>query len=195
MDSRLLVRIDLADETTPAVVSPGVGWWSSPPPNGTLVGPGSSVGRLRCLTRDAELWMPDGVAGRVVRQDGRRVTPVAFGETLFILDRLEGGQTELGAASALAGGTRAPDLPAGTHAVTAPTEGVFYSRPAPDAAPFVTVGVRVHDGQPVGLVEVMKTFSQILYGGPGLPAEAEVLEVRCADGEEISSGQVLIVVR
>ena len=50
-------------------------------------------------------------------------------------------------------------------------------------------------GQVVGLVEVMKTFNQIQYGGAGLPEEAEVLEIRADEGAEIRAGQVLVVVR
>ena len=57
------------------------------------------------------------------------------------------------------------------------------------------MGGRLRSGQAVGLVEVMKTFNQILYGGPGLPAEVTVVEIRCEDGDEIQAGQVLIVVR
>ena len=90
----------------------------------------------------------------------------------------------------------APNSPrAAAKAVTAPTDGVFYRRPAPDAAPFVEPGGRVEAGQPVGLVEVMKTFNQILYGGPGFPDSAEVLEIRAEEGAEIRSGDVLVVVR
>jgi biotin carboxyl carrier protein len=47
----------------------------------------------------------------------------------------------------------------------APTNGVFYGRPAPDAEPFVRVGERIAIGQPIGLIEVMKTFNQILFEG------------------------------
>jgi hypothetical protein len=41
----------------------------------------------------------------------------------------------------------------------------------------------------------MKTFNQILYDGPGCPEEAEVVEVRCEDAQEVSAGQILVVVR
>ena len=37
----------------------------------------------------------------------------------------------------------------------------------------VEAGQKIHTGQPVGLVEVMKTFNQILYEGAGRPEEAE----------------------
>ena len=38
-------------------------------------------------------------------------------------------------------------------------------------------------------------FNQIIYGGPDLPDEGEVLEFRREDGEEIVAGDVLLVVR
>ncbi len=41
----------------------------------------------------------------------------------------------------------------------------------------------------------MKTFNQILYEGPGFPDQAEVIEIRVRDAEEVRAGQVLIVVR
>ena len=55
--------------------------------------------------------------------------------------------------------------------------------------------MRVRRGDAVGLVEVMKTFNQILYQGPGFPDQAEVVEVRLQDAEEVRAGQVLVVVR
>ena len=70
-----------------------------------------------------------------------------------------------------AGGASADDVPAGTVAVRSPTDGVYYARPAPDAAPFVNVGGHVSRGQPIGLVEVMKTFNRIAFDvldGPDL---------------------------
>src|SRR6185295_19175805 len=87
------------------------------------------------------------------------------------------------------------DLPPGALACPAPTDGVFYRRPAAGVPPFVEVGSRIRSGAPVGLVEVMKTFHQIVYGGPGLPAEVEVLEIRAEDGEEVRARQPLVVVR
>ena len=122
------------------------------------------------------------------------MNPVGYGDTMFRLLPILGEQDRAEtAASGTAGG--AADVPEGAAAVCAPTDGVFYRRPAPDAPPFVEVGSRVQAGQSIGLVEVMKTFNQIVYGGPGLPDEAEVIEVRCDDGAEVSAGQVLVVTR
>jgi biotin carboxyl carrier protein len=59
----------------------------------------------------------------------------------------------------------------------------------------VEVGSRVRAGQTLALIEAMKCFSAIAYGGPGLPEEAEVAEIRAADVSEVRHGQVLFVVR
>jgi biotin carboxyl carrier protein len=39
--------------------------------------------------------------------------------------------------------------------------GTFYRRPSPDAPPFKEAGDAVAAGEVVGLVEVMKTFSEV----------------------------------
>ena len=47
------------------------------------------------------------------------------------------------------------------HAVLAPLTGIFYAAPAPEAPPFVNVGVEVVVGQVIGLIEAMKLFNEI----------------------------------
>lgn len=47
------------------------------------------------------------------------------------------------------------------HEVLSPLPGIFYRRPSPDAEPFVKEGVAVKAGDTIGLVEVMKQFSEI----------------------------------
>lgn len=47
------------------------------------------------------------------------------------------------------------------HKVATPLPGVFYRSPAPGQPPFVEVGDAVAAGQTIGLVEIMKQFSEI----------------------------------
>ena len=47
------------------------------------------------------------------------------------------------------------------HEVLSPLPGIFYRRPNPDAEPFVKEGAAVTPGDTIGLVEVMKQFSEI----------------------------------
>ncbi len=192
-DPTLKVRIEKGPRGLLRVLSPGVGLWIDPPPEGAVLGPGTRVGTLGCLNRRIALVLPEGTEGRIkdpVPQD--RETPVEYGQPLFTLLPLRRGVDRAAGGQGAAGKGR---LPRGTHAVTAPTDGAFYRGPSPGAPPFVKPGSRIRSGQVLGLVEVMKTFSQVLYGAPGLPDEAEVVEVRCEDGAEVRSGQILMVVR
>lgn len=178
------------------VLAPAVGLWGSHPSPGALLAPGARVGTLVQGNRRRDLALPAGSSGRLVSALPRdRVVAVAYGELLFELAPLT--EELLGPAEA-ADLTRHPagaDLPPGTRAVLSPTDGVFYGRSSPGAPAFVTAGQEVRAGQAIGLVEVMKTFNQVLYGGPDLPDVATVVEVRAKDGEEIRAGQVLLLVR
>ncbi|MCP3979927.1 MAG: hypothetical protein GY716_11525 [bacterium] len=190
--SRLIARTETDADGKLCVLSPAVGWWSDPPAGGSLVGGGSRIGELLQLTQRHELLLPEGVAGRVA--DGLPAhsrSAVEYGQTLFRLAPVDAAEGEAAAAP----GHGQLDLPSGTYAVVAPTDGVFYRRSAPDQEPFVDVGDEVAEGQPIGLIEVMKTFNQIAYGGMGLPQRARVLEVRCADGTEVSAGDLLLIVK
>ena len=194
MSGELQVAVVADEDGRLRVVAPAVGWWSSAPAPGTTVGPGAEVGRLRVLNRRFVLRMPDGAEGTVSATPVEKIVPVQYGETLFRLERPLAGRSAPTPSQAEAAASDG-ELPAGSRAVRAPSDGVFYRRPAPGSPPFVEPGATVHAGQPLGLVEVMKTFNQILYGGPGLPPQAEVVEIRPEDAEEVRAGQILIVVR
>jgi acetyl-CoA carboxylase biotin carboxyl carrier protein len=49
--------------------------------------------------------------------------------------------------------------------------GIFYSRPKPEMDPFVKIGTRIAPDTPVGLIEAMKIFNEILAGCSGVIAE------------------------
>ena len=49
-----------------------------------------------------------------------------------------------------------------TKTIHAPLPGTFYRSPAPDQPPFKNDGDAVAAGDPVGLIEVMKTFTQVV---------------------------------
>jgi acetyl-CoA carboxylase biotin carboxyl carrier protein len=65
--------------------------------------------------------------------------------------------------------------------------GTFYRRPSPDAAPLVEIGSEIDEGATVGLVEVMKQFSEI-----EATAKGRVTEILAEDGEPVDAGQVLM---
>ncbi|MCK4305251.1 MAG: biotin carboxyl carrier domain-containing protein [Candidatus Eisenbacteria sp.] len=75
--------------------------------------------------------------------------------------------------------------------IKSPSEGIFYSRPSPDAPAYVEVGAEISAGTVLGLVEVMKCFNQIAYGGADLPAKGRVVRILAEDAEEVRFGQAL----
>jgi acetyl-CoA carboxylase biotin carboxyl carrier protein len=192
----LPVRVQAGVDGRLAVLAPRVGLWSHHPHPGALLGPGSRVGYLDHLTRRFALVLPDNAAGRLAGDVSKdRIVAVEFGQTLFELVPLRADDSAGLEAEERAAGHRKDGLAAGHHAVVAPTDGVFYRRPAPGTRAFVEPGDGIAFGAPLGLIEVMKTFNQIVYGGPGLPERARVVEVRVGDAVEVRAGQVLIVVR
>lgn len=191
----LTVRVE-RDAEGWELLSPAVGYWAGHPGSGALIGPGSSLGRLTVLNRTFELVLPDGLSGRLDGLPRERIVALEYGASLGRVTPLAQGDDQgKGSQRGASGTDRELDLEPGLHAVVAPTDGVFYTRAHPDSPPFVNLDGPVTAGQAVGLVEVMKTFNQILYGGAGMPENGTIVEIRCADGAEIHAGQILVVVR
>ena len=72
-------------------------------------------------------------------------------------------------------------------AVRAPMAGTFYSRPAPGEPQFATPGDHVEAGQTVGLVEVMKLFTELKAEAAG-----NVARICAEDGELVDYEQPLV---
>ena len=179
----VLAAADASGETI--LCSPKVGLWSELPRQGALIEPGASVGTITQLCRRFLLVVPEGVVGRVAFGDPARDTrPVAYGDLLVHV-----ASVAPVAGKIATGGAESVRSSGQSLQVVAPTDGVFYRSPSVGARPYVAAG------RPVGLIEVMKTFNPIAYGGPGFPDEAEVVEILAADGQEVRAGQALIVVK
>lgn len=168
------------------ILSPGVGRFRNLPQVGALLGEGAIVGRMIVLGRVHKVTLPPGISG-IVGERARRDHEygVGYGEVLFEIAPID-------ASGAAASGS--DETIAGNEGLfqRAASDGVFYRRPSPDAPFFVEAGSRVERGQPIGLLEVMKTFSQVLYGGDDLPDSATVDEVLVDDGTEIEAGQPIL---
>jgi len=74
-------------------------------------------------------------------------------------------------------------------ALESPMVGVFYRSPSPEDPPFVSVGDLVRVGQPIGLIEAMKVYSEV-------PSETSgrVTETPVESGKLVQQGQPLIFV-
>ena len=71
--------------------------------------------------------------------------------------------------------------------ITSPMVGTFYSAPAPDEDPFVTVGDRINKGDTVCIIEAMKLMNEIEGEVTG-----QIMEIAVANGEPVEFGQVLM---
>ncbi len=87
-----------------------------------------------------------------------------------------------------AGDAGAPALPDG-HVVRSPMVGTFYTSPAPDKPPFVTVGQVVKAGDTLGIIEAMKMFNPIEADVSGT-----VVAVLGESGQPVEFDQPLFVV-
>ena len=165
--------------------SPTVGLWHARPPAGALIRPGDHIGFIEQLGRFIPLLAPQGALGFVgTDEDPRRVIPVEFGQSLC---SLQPPTAVLGPEVA----TERPRAPTTSLVFRAPLSGRYYDRPSPEAAPFLSVGQTVERGQSVALLEVMKTFNRVVYGGEALPAKARILAVLANNGDDVASGDPL----
>jgi acetyl-CoA carboxylase biotin carboxyl carrier protein len=76
------------------------------------------------------------------------------------------------------------------QAITAPMVGTFYRSPAPGEAPFVEVGSRVTQGQPVCILEAMKLMNELEAEISG-----DVVEILVENGTPVEFGQVLMRIK
>ena len=190
----VIVNDEAQNDGEMLLASPAVGLFGCAPRVGEILVGGSRVGCLTTLGRTIVLLVPRGVTGRVAeRHLTTRRDPVEYGQQLLRLVPVETGGADEGIAAT--NGEKAQDVEEGHFAVTSPTHGMFYRRPRPDEPAYVEPGQIVENGSTLGLVEVMKCFSAIVYGGNELPDRAEIVEVRADDGAEVKADQVLFVVR
>ena len=83
-----------------------------------------------------------------------------------------------------------PATDSGLVDMTSPIVGTFYRAPGPDAPNFVEVGARVRKGQVLCIVEAMKLMNEI-----EAEIDAEVVEIRAANGQPVEFGEVLFRLR
>lgn len=97
------------------------------------------------------------------------------------------------AAPAVAAPAAAPAVPEdpAQHpgAVTSPMVGTIYLAAEPGAAPFVTVGAQVSEGQTVLIIEAMKTMNHI-----PAPRAGTVKRILVEDGHPVEYGAPLMII-
>jgi len=83
----------------------------------------------------------------------------------------------------------APDLGNHPGAVKSPMVGTAYTRPSPDASPFVSEGDSVSEGDTVLLIEAMKTFNPITADKSG-----KLTKILVGDAQPVEFGEPLFII-
>jgi acetyl-CoA carboxylase biotin carboxyl carrier protein len=73
--------------------------------------------------------------------------------------------------------------------IASPMVGTAYLAPEPGARPFVEVGTLVKTGEPLMIIEAMKTMNQIPAPRPG-----SVIQILVDDGQPVEYGQPLMII-
>ncbi len=187
------VQEDQSDPETLLVTSPIVGMADGAPKVGIFLNPFDRIISMKVLNVRHVLRLPRDVHGRVTEAFiPNAFTPVAYGQPIARLDpRVLQAGADGPDASTGSGGRDGTAQDEGLVSVGAPSDGIFYRRPSPDSPPYVEVGSEVSPGSMLGLVEVMKCFHHITYGGLGLPDQGRIVEILAEDSAEVQFGQAL----
>jgi acetyl-CoA carboxylase biotin carboxyl carrier protein len=135
------------------------------------------------LSVKREYGEDDSLEVRVVKQS----TVVTMAAPAPVVSHHAAPATQAAAATAPAA---APEDPA-QHpgAVTSPMVGTVYLASEPGAAPFVTIGAQVSEGQTVVIIEAMKTMNQIPATKSGI-----VRRILVEDGSPVEYGAPLLII-
>lgn len=71
--------------------------------------------------------------------------------------------------------------------ILSPMPGIFYRRPSPESPCYVEVGQTVKKGDVLGLIEVMKQYSELTAEQDGV-----VKAILIEDGDAVEAGQTII---
>jgi acetyl-CoA carboxylase biotin carboxyl carrier protein len=189
MQPRRTAGLGQADDDQ-VLLSPGVGLVRGLPVAGSWITEGTVIGELDVLGVLHVVVAPAGAAGVVAPAERVGERPVGHGDVLVRLKSAELGG--LGDAAGRTGATGAATGTAGALLFRSPLSGRFYARPSPDRPDFVKPGDEITTGQTVALLEVMKTFNRLAYGGADLPERARVRAVLVRDEADVEAGTPIL---
>ena len=150
---------------------------------GSSIDADTIVGSFEVLGTPHELVAPANVVGFVTNELDTII--VQYGDVL--LDLAPGALAGVAQKAATSATAKTEGL-----VFRAPTSGRFYGRSAPDKPPFVSAGDELAVGATVCLLEVMKTFHRVHFGGADVPERARVRELLVKDGDDVNAGDPLL---
>jgi acetyl-CoA carboxylase biotin carboxyl carrier protein len=131
------------------------------------------------------------VTGLIVEEGEGRIEIKKQADQVYAVPHMQAAPASPRAAALPAATADAPALAEdSTPALVSPMTGTFYLKPSPDAPDFVKVGDRVTKGQPVCIIEAMKTFNEIESELSGI-----IEKILVTSGQPVEAGQKLFIVR
>jgi acetyl-CoA carboxylase biotin carboxyl carrier protein len=115
---------------------------------------------------------------------------VRVARTLAVQSTVAAGPVSAGQAAA-AGGKVATSADPAKHpgVVKSPMVGTAYRAPEPSAPPFIEIGSRVSQGDPLLIIEAMKTMNQI-----PAPHAGKVIQILIDNGQPVEFGEPLVII-
>ena len=170
-------KVFVSDPEESALPCPTVGVWSPRIVEGATIEANTLLGHLRRGNLVHEIRAGDSASGAAIDvladgtwcERGTRLCDVGLAVT---------GRSSRAAA--------ASDVPEGTTAVRAESDGTIWLAPSPQAPAFVAVGSVVENRSTLALIEVMKTFTPVRS-----PLAGTVTNVLVKTGQAVRAGQVL----
>lgn len=192
MKTLSLSAIVVGEGSSYEVLSPAVGYYQIQVKNEMPLAPGSEIGILRILNKRYSLKLPENISGKVLLNDDLDFTiPVGFKDKLFELDCSSFGATITSKESV----EKKDEINVDDgYIIKAFTTGIFYRKPAPDSPPFIEVGKKVEKGKTLGLIEVMKSFNQIIFSGEENFNHGIVKKIYAEDSQEVKTGDPLFLI-
>ncbi len=170
--------------------SPTVGYWSTAITPGNAIRAGSLLGKLSILGQRRELIAPaDCPEGWLCTWDTRIAYPVDYGMRLGTLS-IHASSTQRASVAQPTVSNTAQDDHEG-QVFTAPFAGRFYRSATPDDPPFVHAGDTIAQGQVIGLLEAMKTFTRLQFTSSESATSVTLLQWRVENGDEVDQGSPL----
>lgn len=177
------------------ILSPAVGYYFNIPANNTFLSEGALAGQMRILNITYNLFIPQGVYGRVRRSgEAAKAMAVQYQQELFTL---QSDAAVLDPVRHMDTKDKSGTEPGETGTViSAFTTGIFYRRPSPDAPPFVQEGEEIRKGKVMGLIEVMKAFNHLVFRGVDGDEEGtwRIKKVLVEDAAEVKLGEALFII-
>jgi biotin carboxyl carrier protein len=101
-------------------------------------------------------------------------------------------EAQRASAASKAAAAVATEADGGALTFRAPIAGRVYFRSSPQKPRFIELGAEVQRGTTLCLLEVMKAFTRVSYGGDALPERARIVKFLVEDGADVDQGTALL---